>query len=226
MHSSASLHPTLPGFCLQRLLLVVLLVLGYLGPAAAADKTRTLLVFGDSLSAAYGLPIEQGWVGLLAERLAAEKAPWRVVNASVSGETTAGGRARIEDALRVQQPALVIIELGANDGLRGLSLALMQRNLEHMILASQQAGARVLLIGMRIPPNYGPEYTAGFSAVYTELARKYQLPLLPFLLAPISADRSNFQEDNLHPTAAAQAKLLAHVWTVLAPLLAAPQQAR
>ncbi len=224
MLSSATLRPALAGFCLHRLLLVLLLVLGYLGPAAAANKTRTLLVFGDSLSAAYGLPIEQGWVGLLAARLDAEKVPWRVVNASVSGETTAGGRARIEDALRVQQPSLVIIELGANDGLRGLSLELMQHNLERMILASQQAGAGVLLIGMRIPPNYGPEYTAGFSAVYTELARKYQLPLVPFLLAPISADRSNFQEDNLHPAAAAQAKLLAHVWTALAPLLASPRR--
>lgn len=223
MLAVAALLPVPPGYCLRRLLLILLLVLAYLGPAAAANKSHTLLVLGDSLSAAYGLPIEQGWVGLLSDRLLVEKSPWRVVNASVSGETTAGGRARIDDALRVQRPSLVIIELGANDGLRGLSLDLMQRNLEYMILASRRAGARVLLIGMRIPPNYGPDYSNGFSAVYTELARKYQLPLLPFLLAPISADRSNFQDDNLHPTAAAQTKLLAHVWTALAPLLAAPQ---
>lgn len=204
---------------LRRLLLAAALVLTASAPAAAADPPRTLLVFGDSLSAAYGLPIEQGWVGLLAERLRAQQSSWRVVNASVSGETTAGGRARIEAALQSAKPALVIIELGANDGLRGLSLDLMQRNLDQMIVAARQAGAKVLLLGLRIPPNYGPEYSSGFSAVYARLAEQHRIALLPFLLAPISADRNNFQEDNLHPTAAAQKLLLAHVWTVLEPLL-------
>ena len=200
-------------------LTVLLAAFAYLGTAAAADKAPTLLVMGDSLSAAYGLKAEQGWVSLLSQRLADENRGWRVVNASVSGETTAGGAARIAGEIAEHAPALVVIELGANDGLRGLPTELAAANLDRMIAASKKAGARVLLIGMRIPPNYGPEYTAAFEAMYRDLASRHEVALLPFLMAPIAADRDKFLQDNLHPTAAAQPLLLAHVWPALLPLL-------
>jgi len=180
---------------------------------------RTLLVMGDSLSAAYGLAAEQGWVALLGERMRHEKPDWRVVNASISGETTAGGAARIQAALREHEPALVAIELGANDGLRGLPLEQARANLERMIAAAKTSGARVLLIGIRIPPNYGPDYALVFDAIYTDLSKQHNTALLPFLLEPIAAERDAFLPDNLHPTAASQPKLLDHVWTALAPLL-------
>lgn len=199
--------------------LALLVLLLHLGPAMAKDKAPGLLVMGDSLSAAYGLQVEQGWVSLLTQKLAAEHSPWQVINASISGETTAGGVARIAKELTLHAPKLVVIELGANDGLRGLPLDIAVANLEKMIVASRQAGARVLLLGMRIPPNYGPEYTEAFHAMYADLASKHNVALLPFLMAPIATDRSNYQDDNLHPTAAAQPALLAHVWSALAPLL-------
>jgi acyl-CoA thioesterase-1 len=142
-----------------------------------------------------------------------------VVNASISGETTAGGAARIAAELKRTRPAVVVIELGANDGLRGLPLAQTRANLERMVKLSQASGAKVLLIGMRIPPNYGPEYTQGFERNYTALAKQFDVALLPFLLQPIATDRSNFQNDNLHPIASAQPKLRDHVWTALEPLL-------
>ncbi len=203
------------------MLIAGLLLLLYLGPTMAADKAPSLLVMGDSLSAAYGLKVEEGWVSLLARKLKQQGSAWRVVNASISGETTAGGASRIDNELRQHQPQLVVIELGANDGLRGLPLDLAIANLERMIVASKQSGARVLLIGMRIPPNYGPEYTNGFQAMYADIAKRQNVPLLPFLMAPIAVDRSNYQDDNLHPTAAAQPLLLAHVWARLESLLAA-----
>jgi acyl-CoA thioesterase I len=179
----------------------------------------TVLVMGDSLSAAHGLEDAQGWVALTAARIAAEKPGWRVVNASISGETSAGGSARVvTEVLRVK-PAVVVIELGANDALRGLPLREMRRNLARMIGASQYVGAKVLLIGMRIPPNYGPDYAKGFEQVYRDLARQFDVELLPFLLAPIATDRNAFQGDNLHPVAAAEPKLRDHVWPALAPLL-------
>jgi acyl-CoA thioesterase I len=198
---------------------VLFLALLYLGPAMAADKAHSLLVMGDSLSAAYGLRVEQGWVSLLAQKLEQQGSAWRVVNASISGETTAGGASRIDSEIRQHKPKLVLIELGANDGLRGLPLDVAKANLERMIAAAKASGARVLLIGMRIPPNYGPDYTEAFQAMFVDLAKRHQLPLLPFLMAPIASDRGNYQDDNLHPTAAAQPALLAHVWTQLAPLL-------
>ncbi|GGD47094.1 arylesterase [Pseudoxanthomonas indica] len=185
-------------------------------PSAA---TRTVLVMGDSLSAAYGLSTAQGWVALTADRVNKTQPGWRVVNASISGETTAGGASRIAAELQRHKPAVVVIELGANDGLRGLSLTQTRANLDKMIRAAQQAKAKVLLIGMRIPPNYGPDYTRGFEANYSDLARQYKVALLPFLLEPIARDRANFQDDNLHPIASAQPKLRDHVWTALAPLL-------
>ena len=205
------------------------LTLFLLVPALAAAQTpaqpdpataqRTLLVMGDSLSAAYGLAAEEGWVALLEQRLRSEKPGWRAVNASISGETTAGGASRIEAALREHAPALVAIELGANDGLRGLPLEHTRANLERMIAASKSAGAEVLLIGIRIPPNYGPDYATAFDAIYADLAKQQSTALLPFLLEPVVADRNAFLPDNLHPTAASQPKLLDHVWAVLAPLL-------
>lgn len=187
--------------------------------AAAAQARPTLLVMGDSLSAAYGLAEEQGWVALLAARLAERDPGWDVVNASISGETTAGGASRMAHALRRHRPQLVILELGANDGLRGLPLELAEANLRGMIEASRKAGAEVLLVGMRIPPNYGPDYTQGFVRMYERLASEQQVALLPFLLEPIAAGLEYFQADRLHPTAKAQPLLLEHVWRALQPLL-------
>ncbi|WP_425605466.1 arylesterase [Pseudoxanthomonas putridarboris] len=187
--------------------------------AAPAQATRTILVMGDSLSAAYGLSPAQGWVALTADRIGSSKPGWRVVNASVSGETTAGGAARIAAELQRHRPAVVVIELGANDGLRGLPLAQTRANLEKMIQAAQANKAKVLLIGMRMPPNYGPEYTQGFEQNYTALASQYKTALLPFLLEPIALDRDAYQADNLHPVASAQPRLRDHVWKALEPLL-------
>jgi len=187
--------------------------------APAAQPARTVLVMGDSLSAGYGLAASQGWVALTADRIAKTKPGWRVVNASISGETTAGGASRIDGELKRNKPAVVVIELGANDGLRGLPLSQSRANLDRMIGASKKAGAKVLLIGMRMPPNLGREYTQGFSDNFAALAKQHGIALLPFLLEPIALDRAAFQDDNLHPIASAQPKLRDHVWTQLAPLL-------
>jgi acyl-CoA thioesterase-1 len=193
-----------------------------LGAARAADAPAaapTILVLGDSLSAAYGIRVEQGWVALLQARLRAKGYGYRVINASSSGETTGGALARLPRALDKHRPAIVIIELGGNDGLRGLPLADVRANFESLIRLSRQAGARVLLVGMRIPPNYGPKYSTGFHELYGELARKHQLPLVPFFLDGIALDDSLMLEDGLHPNAAAQPKLLDQVWPQLKPLL-------
>ncbi len=183
--------------------------------SALASAEQRLLVMGDSLSAAYGLRAEQGWVALLQQRMTSEKSGWRVINASISGETTAGGVSRIDAELARHTPTAVLIELGANDGLRGLPLDIAKANLDKMIVAAQASGAKVGLIGIRIPPNYGPDYTNGFVSIYTDLAARHSLPLLPFLLEPIAADREAFQADNLHPTAEAQAQILEHVWPLV-----------
>jgi acyl-CoA thioesterase I len=185
----------------------------------AAAPARTVLVMGDSLSAGYGLAASQGWVALTADRVAKDRPGWRVVNASISGETTSGGAARIGGEIKRTKPAVVVIELGANDGLRGLPLAQSRTNLERMIRASKEAGAKVLLIGMRMPPNLGREYTQGFADNFSSLAKQYEVTLLPFLLEPIALDRNAFQADNLHPVASAQPKLRDHVWTKLGPML-------
>jgi acyl-CoA thioesterase-1 len=177
---------------------------------------------GDSLSAGYGMAASQGWVSLLGERLQAGHPGWTVVNASISGETTAGGVSRIEAALSRTEPDVVVIALGANDGLRGLPLAQTRANLAKMVAASRKAGARVLLVGMRMPPNLGREYTEGFEANYRVVAKDGGATLLPFLLEPIAAEREAFQADNLHPTAAVQPQLLDHVWKALEPLLQPP----
>ncbi len=178
-----------------------------------------LLVLGDSLSAGYGLAAGESWVDLLTQRLARERPGWRVVNASISGETSAGGAARIAGDLARHRPAVVVVELGANDGLRGLPVEATHANLERMLVSARGTGAKVLLIGMRMPPNYGPEYTQAFAAMFAELARGHADAFIPLLLEPIATERALFQDDNLHPTAAAQPRLLEHVWPVLAPLL-------
>lgn len=203
---------------IQRLLMAGCLLLAVTA-AWASTPQRTLLVLGDSLSAAYGLGADEGWVALLDARLQSQQRGWRVVNASVSGETTAGGRSRLAGELQRHRPHLVVIELGANDGLRGLPLAHTRDNLDAMIRSSREAGAKVLLVGMRLPPNYGPDYTEGFERNYRELAAAHGIPLLPFLLEPIAEERDAFQADNLHPVAAAQPRLLEHVWPALLPLL-------
>jgi acyl-CoA thioesterase-1 len=187
--------------------------------AAAAPAQRTLLVFGDSLSAAYGLQADQGWVAQLQQRLSSQGYGYRVVNASVSGETTAGGRTRLARALETHSPELVILQLGANDGLRGLPVKSTQANLDAMIAAIQQRKARVLLAGVMIPPNYGARYTSDFSAMYTTLSRERGVPLIPFLLESVALDSRYMQADGLHPNAAGQPRVLETVWAHLKPLL-------
>lgn len=208
---------------------LLMLVLATLAPAVSAQTAhakamttkpaRTILVMGDSLSAAYGLSASQGWVALTADRLSKTQPDWRLVNASISGETTAGGVSRITAELKRSKPAVVVIELGANDGLRGLPLAQTRSNLERMITQSQASGAKVLLVGMRMPPNLGRDYTQGFARNFSELSKRHKTAFLPFLLEPIALDRANFQSDNLHPVASAQPKLRDHVWKALVPLL-------
>ncbi len=183
------------------------------GPAVAAP---TLLVMGDSLSAAYGIERESGWVQLLDERLTDEV---EVINASISGETTSGGVTRLPELLRQHQPDIVLLELGGNDGLRGLPPQQMRANLARMIEASQQAGARVLLLGIRIPPNYGQAYADAFSRVYRTLAERHDVPLVPFILDGIALDDTLMQDDGIHPTAEAQPQVLDNVWPALEKLL-------
>ena len=174
---------------------------------------------GDSLSAAYGMRVEQGWAALLQARLRAKGYGHRVINASSSGETTGGALARLPRALERHRPAVVIIELGGNDGLRGLPIAEVRANFEALIRLSREAGAKVLLIGMRIPPNYGPGYAGAFQEMYGELAKRHALPLVPFFLDGIALDDSLMLDDGIHPNATAQPKLLELVWPTLEPLL-------
>jgi acyl-CoA thioesterase-1 len=193
-------------------------VFGLSGPAVAADKP-VILVLGDSLSAGYGIPVEQGWVSRLQQRLDAEGYGYAVVNASVSGETTAGGLERLPRALAKHKPAVVIIELGGNDGLRGLPVAELRANLEALVDASRKAGAEALLAAIRMPPNYGPQYTGKFYAVYETLAREQKVPWVPFFLEGIALREDLFQDDGIHPDLDAQPILLDNVWPVLEPLL-------
>jgi len=186
-------------------------------PAAAA--VRTVLVFGDSLSAAYGLASDQGWVHLLGKRAGRAGLGWRIVNASVSGETTAGGLRRLPEDLKRHQPALVVIALGANDALRGQPIAGIRDNLEKMVRLARNARAEPVLVGLMIPPNYGIDYAAQFQALYPALAAKQRLALVPFLLEGIADRPELFQADQLHPSAAAQPIILDTVWKTLEPLL-------
>ena len=203
-----------------------LLALGLLTQGVFAHlafaKERSLLVVGDSLSAEYGLPRGSGWVALLAQQLVQEKSSWRVINASISGDTTSGGRSRLPALLQQHQPGIVIIELGANDALRGFSMKMTEDNLQEMIKACQAMGAKVLLVGMQVPPNYGADYAAQFSQLFIRLSKTHKTAVVPFLLKGI-ADAPNaaewFQADRIHPNAAAHPRMLAHGWPVLKKLL-------
>lgn len=184
--------------------------------AAANPAEPVILVFGDSLSAEYGLRRGSGWVGILQERLRREGLPHRIMNASISGETTAGGLARLPAVLGKQRPMLVILQLGANDGLRGLSIAQTRRNLQSMIALITGAGASVVLVGIRIPPNYGADYTRQFDGLFADIAKTRNLPLVPFLLEGIADNPQMFQADTIHPNEKAQPTLFDNVWPVLA----------
>jgi acyl-CoA thioesterase-1 len=189
---------------------------------AAAQRDAPLLVLGDSLSAEYGLQRGAGWVALLEQRMARDKLPRAVVNASISGETTSGGRSRLPALLAQHKPGIVIIELGANDALRGLPLKMTQANLQAMAEAAQSAGARIVIVGMQLPPNYGRQYSQDFAALFAEVAAANKAALVPFLLkgvADIPDAASLFQADRIHPNAQAQSRMLDNVWPVLRPLL-------
>jgi acyl-CoA thioesterase-1 len=190
--------------------------LSWASPAAgAAMPARTILVLGDSISAGYGINVEEGWVALLQKRLKAQGYGYRVVNASVSGETTSGGLQRLPRALSLHKPEIVILELGGNDGLRGLPIATTRENMNRMVELSTGAGARVLLLGMKVPPNYGPRYTEGFERIFAELASRKKLPFVPFFLDQVALKPGLMQADGLHPTAAAQRLMLEAVWPTL-----------
>jgi acyl-CoA thioesterase-1 len=193
---------------------------------AAADKGGgpVLLVVGDSLSAEYGLPRGTGWVQLLSDRLRGNGSNYKVVNASISGETTSGGRTRLPALLKQHRPKIVVLELGANDGLRGLPLAVMRDNLATMIRQSQEAGARVLLVGIRVPPNYGRDYAERFFATFPALAREHKVALAPFLFEGFADSLELFQGDRIHPAVEAQPRMLENVWPALRPLFAEPKK--
>ena len=202
---------------MKRLLVLFVLIAA---SVSAKAETPVILVFGDSISAGYGLArVEQGWVALLQTRLKDQEYGYQVVNASVTGETTAGGLARLPRALMLHQPKIVILELGGNDGLRALPIAQMRANLVRMVDLASAAGAKIVLLGMRMPPNYGPEYTEQFRLCYSDLARDKKLSLVPFLLNDIALVPDLMQADGIHPNELGQPKLLANVWPSLKPLL-------
>jgi acyl-CoA thioesterase I len=184
-----------------------------------AGKRPIVLVFGDSLAAAYGLRPEEGWVALMQQRIDDKKLNYRIVNASISGETTSGGLTRLPAALKQHKPALVVLELGANDGLRGLSTKQAKENLDKMVAASIAAGAKVLIVGMYMPPNFGPDYTAAFAKMFSDTAEKYKTPLVPLLFEGFGERMDLFQADRLHPNKAAQPIMLNTVWAKLEPML-------
>jgi len=186
-------------------------------PAFAKDPV--ILIYGDSLSAAYGIPREQGWVALLQNRISSQNLPHQVVNASISGQTTRGGLSRIDAALKEHKPSILVLELGANDGLRGLPVSEMKNNLERMIQSGLAQKAKVILIGMRIPPNYGSRYTKEFSDVYTNLANQYKLPFVPFMLEGVAGIFDLNIDDGIHPNTKAQPMVLENIWPTLAPIL-------
>jgi acyl-CoA thioesterase-1 len=204
----------------MRLKLFCLLVLFIVLPAGAqVPQGQTILILGDSLSAAYGMQVSESWPSLLQARLDEEGYGWRVFNASITGDTTQGGLSRLPRLLENQQPGLVLIELGGNDGLRGLPLEVTRNNLADMIGKSRAAGAEVILSEIHIPPNYGPVYTQRFNAIFHELAAEQGVTLLPFLLEDVALEPGMMQNDGVHPTAAAQPVILDAVWEVMAPML-------
>ncbi len=201
-------------FCIATILLGLTLI----GPAQAQDPIKpTLLVTGDSLSAEYGIARGTGWVALLSNRLKQEGSSWEIMNASISGETTSGGLTRLPKLLAQKKPKLVIIELGANDALRGLPLVETEKNIRTMVELSKKSGADVLLIGMRIPPNYGQEYTQQFAGLFARIAKSQQVALLPFFLEGVAQRNELFQADRIHPNEAAQSVMFQNVWTALTP---------
>jgi len=187
--------------------------------ATAQAATPVILVFGDSLSAEYGIARGSGWVSLLSDRLRKEGFPHRVVNASISGETTAGGLARLEGNLKKQRPQFFVLALGANDGLRGLPVAQTRKNIESMLALAANAGAQAMIIGIRMPPNYGPDYTRSFDRLFEDIARRRALPVVPFLLEGIAENPSYFQADAIHPNERAQPRILNNVWPTLSQLI-------
>ena len=202
--------------------IVQILVLCFIAaalPAWAAEPPPVILVVGDSLSAGYGLMSGQGWVALLQQRLKKQGYGHRVVNASVSGETTDGGVARLDRALSIHRPGIVIIELGGNDGLRGLPVSHVQANLELLITKSRAAGADVLLLAVQVPSNYGPQYTASFQKIYDDLRSRYKIGVAALMSPQVALDLAYFQADGIHPNARAQPLLLDNVWIQLSPLL-------
>jgi acyl-CoA thioesterase-1 len=206
---------------MRRFVLLWCLVLcAVLGLAAPGVMARTLLVFGDSLSSGYGLPGDKAWVSLLSERLKQQRMDYTVANASISGETTLGGLKRINAALAQHKPAIVLLALGGNDGLRGQSVDAMRKNLEAIVEACRKSKSQVVLIGMRLPPNYGSAYADKFHAVYSDIAKRHKLPLVPFLLEGFGDNRDWFQPDGIHPAVRAQPLMLDAVWKTLNPLLA------
>jgi acyl-CoA thioesterase-1 len=200
-----------------RLLLVLALLV--VPPAHAAGE-RPIVVVGDSISAGYGLAAGQVWVSLLEARLKAERMPYRVINASISGDTTAGGRTRLPALLAAHRPAVVVIELGGNDALRGQPLAATRANLDAMTLAAQASGAKVLILGLKLPPNYGPAYVREFDALFEAVAKSRKAAFVPYLFDGFGEDLAYFQSDRIHPTAEAQPRILDNVWPALNPLLA------
>ncbi len=206
-----------------RLIVSALGLLLFSGMAAAQSASPAILVIGDSLSAEYGLQRDSGWVALLGNRLAKEQTGYQIHNSSISGDTTSGGLSRLPAALRRYGPEIVILELGSNDALRGLSLQMTQDNLSKMISLSQQSNARVLLVGMQIPPNYGRRYTEQFQQLFASAAEQHKVALLPFLFEGMATDRQMFQADGLHPNEQAQPILMQNVWEKLRPMLARPE---
>lgn len=190
--------------------------------ASAYSAPKTVLVVGDSLSAEYGITRGSGWVALLEQKLASKKLPAKVVNASISGETTIGGRTRLPALLEQHRPDIVVIELGANDGLRGLPVASAESNLRAMVNMAQQKKAKVVLVGMRMPPNYGRAYTESFANMYQKVANETKSPLVPFMLEGVADKPALFQQDRLHPLAAAHPIILNNIWPSFAPLVKAP----
>jgi acyl-CoA thioesterase-1 len=206
--------------CLLALCMALCMALCFAAATARAAAAPVILVLGDSISAGYGLPTETGWATLLQQRLAAELYSHRVINASISGDTTAGGRARLDALLARYHPAVTVFELGGNDGLRGGSLDAMRANLDAMTATAQKSGSRVLIVGVRLPPNYGPSYVNRFQATFADVARARKAALVPFLFEGFAEDNAMFQSDRIHPVVAAQAKMLDNVWPYLKPLLA------
>ena len=204
-------------------MLRIFLILVLSGAAGFAHAAATILVFGDSISAGYGLPRDHSWVDLMRARLAREHADYKVVNASVTGETTTGGKLRLAAALNEHQPQIVILELGGNDGLRGTRVDAIRANLATMIADCRLHSSRVLLVGMNVPPNYGSDYAEKFRLVFNTLAKTQHVPLVPFLFEGFAAERGMFQPDGIHPVEAAQQKMLDNVWPHLRPLLGQAQ---